>query len=219
MLMTSFGNRPTFKDAGRLQADGKDIYTAFPHGDDTSFPFLYDWDGDSDLDLILGDGDGFVWHYRNDGDAKRWRLAPGRKFKMAEGKDLCVGVPTPLEAKDFEQHSGNRSVPAPGDYDGDGRPDLICSNAEGNVYFFRNLGHDQFAPGVEIARGTNRCFTYPIDWDADGKVDVILSWATGPSIYLNRGMGTGAQAEVRDYSCEEQSVDPTPTADGHRLGQ
>jgi hypothetical protein len=188
-LMTAFDNVPTFKDAGLLQAEGKPIYHPFVHGDDTSFPFLYDWDGDGDLDLLLGDGDGFVWFYRNDGDAKHWKFSAGSKMKMADGQDLCVGQPTSKEAKDFTQHSGNRAVPAPADYDGDGRTDLICSNADGKVFFYRNAGQDRFAPGVEIASGTNRCFTYPVDWDGDGKPDVILSWATGPSIYLNRGMG------------------------------
>ncbi len=188
-LMTEFGNTPTFKDAGLLEADGKQIYHPFVHGDDTSFPCLFDWDHDGDLDLLLGDGDGFVWFYRNDGDAKHWKFAAGRKLKLANGEDLCVGEPTPKEAKDFTQHSGNRSVPAPADYDGDGLPDLICSNADGKVFFYRNSGQDRFAPGVEIASGTNRCFTCPVDWDKDGKPDVILSWATGPSIYLNRGMG------------------------------
>jgi hypothetical protein len=187
-LMTTFGNTPTFEDTGRLQAGGKPIYIPFVHGDDTSFPFLFDWDGDGDRDLLQGDGDGFLWFYRNDGDAKKWQFAAGSKMKMADGQDMCVGQPTPKEAKDFTQHSGNRSVPAPADYDGDGRPDLICSNADGKVFFYRNAGQDRFAPGVEIASGTNRCFTYPVDWDADGKPDVILSWATGPSIYLNRGM-------------------------------
>ena len=54
---------------------------------------------------------------------------------MANGEDMCVGQPTPKEAKDFTQHSGNRSVPRPADYDGDGRPDLICSNADGKVFY------------------------------------------------------------------------------------
>lgn len=191
-LMTSFGNTPEFTDAGVLEAGGKPIYVPFVHGDDTSFPFLFDWDEDGDLDLLQGDGDGFVWYYRNEGDRKQWRLAAGRKFQTADGKDLCVGPLTPAEARDFEQHSGNRSVPAPADYDGDGRPDLICSNAEGKVFFYRNVGQDRFAPGVELATGNNRCFAYPVDWDADGRPDVLLSWSGGsPAFYLNRGEGPG----------------------------
>ena len=73
----------------------------------------------------------------------------------------------------------------------------------------RNAGQDRFAPGVEIASGTNRCFTYPVDWDADGKPDVILSWATGPSIYLNRGMAANV-LKVRCSAREAHAVDPAP---------
>jgi FG-GAP-like repeat len=191
-LMTSFGNTPTFDDVGLLEAGEDTIYIPFTHGDDTTFPFLFEWDADGDLDLLLGDGDGFVWFYRNEGDAKQWQFAAGLKLKLHDGQDLCAGTPTPKEAKDFTQHSGNRVVPAPADYDGDGRPDLICSNALGKVFFYRNAGQDRFDAGVEIASGTGRCFSCPADWNADGKPDVILSWARGPMIYLNRGMGPGS---------------------------
>jgi hypothetical protein len=184
-----------FEDTGPLKADGKEIYRPFIHGDDTSFPFLFDWDGDGDLDLLLGDGDGFVWYYCNEGDKRQHRFATGRKLLLVDGQPLLVGAATPKEAKDFSQHSGNRSSPAPADYDGDGRVDLVCSNADGKVFFYRNAGQERFAPGVEIASGASRCFSYPADWDADGKPDVILSWATGPSIYLNRGMGAAGAPE------------------------
>lgn len=187
-LMTSKGHAPRFKDVGPLEVDGKPIYKPFIHGDDTSFPFLFDWDADGDLDLLLGDGEGYVWLFRNQGDRRQWRFVEGVKLKLESGEDLIAGPPTPPDAKDFEQHSGNRNVPAPGDYDGDGMVDLICSNAEGRVYFYKGAKGDRFAPGVEIASGTNRCFTYPVDWDDDGKLDVVLAWGGNPqSIYLNRG--------------------------------
>jgi len=209
-LMKSFGNTPTFEDAGILEAAGERVYVPFVHGDDTSFPFLFDWDGDKDLDLLLGDGEGYVHLYRNSGDAKQWKFEAGKKLKMTDGQDLCAGPPTPKEAKDFEQHSGNRAVPAPADYDADGKVDLICSNAEGKVFFYRNAGQEQFAPGVEIASGTNRCFTYPVDWNSDGKPDVILSWPTGPVVYLNIGSETNGTPKFEAHEVKGLPWIPLP---------
>jgi hypothetical protein len=209
-LMTSFGNTPTFRDDGLIEAAGQPIYISFTHGDDTSFPVLFDWDRDDDLDLVLGDGDGFVWLYRNDGDRNDRRFSTGRKLQTSDGRDLCVGTPSPAEAKDFEQHSGNRSVPAPADYDGDGKVDLICSNAHGSAFFYRNAGEDRFAPGISIATGTGRCFTCPVDWDVDGKPDVILSWATGPSICLNRGLSSSGVPEFEIAAVKNLPWIPLP---------
>jgi hypothetical protein len=202
--MVQFGNAPTFEDRGYLHADGKKIYHEYIHGDDTTFPFVYDWDGDGKLDILMGDGDGYVTFYRNIGTKTAPKFEAGAKLNFTDGTPLCVGVPTPKTASDFEGHSGNRSVPAPGDYDGDGKIDLICPNAAGDVFFYRNAGDGRFLPGVKIATGTNRGWAFPVDWDRDGKMDVVLSWSSGTyQIHLNRGMApNGApkfdRVEIKD---------------------
>ena len=95
----------------------------------------------------------------------------------------------PRTSTALKAHSGNRSVPAPADY-GNGRTDLICSNANGDVYFYRNAGDGHFRPGVKIASGDNRAFVWPIDWNGDGKMDVVVTWGSGPKaqILLNQGI-------------------------------
>jgi hypothetical protein len=186
--MTSFGNRPEFKPAGYLQADGRKIYHEFVHGDDTTFPFVFDWDSDGLSDLIVGDGDGFITFYKNVGSKTQHRFASGIRLETTNSAPLCVGEPTAATSDDSDSHSGNRSVPAPGDFDGDGKPDLICGNAGGNVFYYRNSGNGKFLPGIQMATNNNRAWTYPVDWDQDGRLDVLLSWGSGrKAIYLNRG--------------------------------
>jgi hypothetical protein len=188
--MKSFGNEPEFEDRGFLLSEGKPIYHEYVPGDDTSFPFLYDWTQHGLLDLIQGDGDGYVWYYKNIGDKTSPQFAKGEKLLLENGEPLCLGDPTPSVVNSFESHSGNRAVPAPADY-GNGRTDLVCSNANGDVYFFASAGGGRFKPGVKLAHNENRAFVWPVDWNGDGKMDVVVTWGQGPKaeILINRGIG------------------------------
>ena len=188
--MTSFGNAPTFEDRGLLTAGGKPIYHEFVPGDDTSFPFLYDWTNHGLLDLIMGDGDGYVWYYKNIGSKTKPEFADGVKLQLTDGTPMCLGEPTSESINSFEAHSGNRAVPAPADY-GNGKTDLVCSNANGDVYFYRNAGDGRFQPGVKLASGDNRAFVWPVDWDGDGKMDVVVAWGAGPKIQILMNQGIG----------------------------
>jgi hypothetical protein len=213
--MVRFGNTPAFEDRGFLQADGKRIYHEFVHGDDTTFPFVFDWDDDGLSDILMGDGDGYVTWYRNVGGLTSPSFSNRGRLQLTTGRPLCAGEPTPKEVSDFEGHSGNRSVPAPGDYDGDGRPDLICANAAGEVYWYHGAGDGKLEPGVRIATGTNRGWTYPVDWDGDGRLDVILSWSGNPrTVHLNRGRGDGGEPtfEVVEIPSEPWIPHPRPIA-------
>jgi len=220
--MTTFGNAPTFQDRGLLTSEGKPIYHEFVPGDDTSFPFLYDWTTHGLLDLILGDGDGYVWYYKNIGSKTSPAFARGEKLLTTDGQPLCVGEPTSGQINSFESHSGNRAVPAPADY-GNGRTDLVCSNANGDVFYYRNNGDGRFEPGVPIAHGDNRAFVWPVDWNGDGKMDLVITWSSGPKtkIFLNRGIGPDA---VPQFDQEEIKMPwiPTPrpiAVDWNRDGQ
>jgi hypothetical protein len=187
--MVAVDNAPRFEWRGYLQADGRRIYHEFRHGDDTTFPYVIDWDRDGRSDILMGDGDGYLTVYRNTGSRFEPAFASQGRLLLTSGKPLCAGEPTPDRVSDFEGHSGNRSVPAPADYDGDGDLDLICGNAWGDIFFYRNAGGGRFSPGIRIASGENRAWTCPVDWDRDGKPDVILSWSGKPrTVYLNRGI-------------------------------
>src|SRR5436309_761981 len=104
----------------RLTAAGKPIDTAVGH----AAPFVGDFDGDGVPDLLVGQyGEGILWVYRNQGSAKEFKLAAGKKFKdgAKDGRvptGCCVGF-------------GPQLV----DLDGDGIPDLISGSWPGEIFF------------------------------------------------------------------------------------
>ena len=185
-------NPPQFVLRGPVTAGGEIIDHEFTLGDDHSFADAFDWDTDGDLDYLLGNSMGHVWYYENAGTAQRWHLLPGRQFRLATGEPLLVGQAEDTALTDFATHSGNRSDPAPGDFDGDGDHDLIVSDAYGNVTYFENTGSNAdplFAAGHVIFTREGRCVICAVDWDKDGLLDLIASW-TGEGVWLCANNGT-----------------------------
>jgi hypothetical protein len=185
-------NPPEFIVRGPVTAGGAIIDHEFTLGDDHSFADAFDWDADGDLDYLLGNSMGHVWYYENTGTPQQWDLAPGRQFNLATGEPLLVGQAEDTALTDFATHSGNRSDPAPGDFDGDGDHDLIVSDAYGNVTLFENVGSNaqpMFAAGRVIFTGSGRCVICVADWDGDSLLDLIASW-TGEGVWLCANRGT-----------------------------
>ena len=191
------GNPPDFIRRGPVTAGGAVIAHDFPLGDDHTFGDAFDWDRDGDLDYMLGNSAGHVWLYENVGTGRAWRLAPGKRFTLADGGPLLVGMPEDTPMTNFATHSGNRSDPAPGDFDGDGDHDLVVSDAYGKVTYFENVGPDSeptFAAGRVLFEHPSRCVVCVVDWDADGLLDVLASWS-GHGLWLYRNVGTGQSPE------------------------
>jgi hypothetical protein len=85
-----------------------------------SRPTLADVDNDGDYDLIIGRSNGAIIYYRNDGDASSpiWVRADS----------VFNGVKVKQNA-----HAGLA------DLDGDGRPDMVLAEYDGNFTFYKNL--------------------------------------------------------------------------------
>jgi len=191
------GNTPDFVVRGEVTAGGEVIAHDWPLGDNHSFAEPFDWDLDGDPDYLLGNSAGAVWLYENVGSSKAWNLAAGVRLVLATGEPLHVGKPLDTAMTDFATHSGNRSDPGPGDFDGDGDHDLVVSDAYGGVTYFENTGSNaapSFAAGKKVLEGEGRCVVAVTDWDEDGRLDVIASWAGG-GMWLCRNVATAAVPE------------------------
>src|SRR5437588_12840904 len=85
--------------------------------------------------------------------------------------------------------------PAAGDFDGDGRVDLVVVVADGRARLFQSLGQGRFedvtaASGLAAVRRAGAVAVG--DYDNDGFLDLFLTSLDGtePALYHNRGDGT-----------------------------
>jgi hypothetical protein len=170
------GTPPRFDEAGvKLATEGGPIRVGPREGQALDFDVLQgarttltaaDFDGDGLPDLVVGDTYGKVRYYRNVGTRTEPRFA------------------APVELADLKI----RVVPYAADWDGDGRPDVVASAANGQVMFVRNLGGNRFAPAESI-----RVPAVPygpsvavVDWNGDGDPDLIVGTAYGYFCWFER---------------------------------
>jgi hypothetical protein len=111
--------RPAYGQAVKLRAAGKEIVA--PHGD--SHPVMADWEGSGKPGLVVGCGDGSVVWYQNVGTRAEPKLAAARTL---------VAAPPPQDFNDDRPSQGpvrgTRAKVWVGDWDGDGRPDLLVGD-------------------------------------------------------------------------------------------
>ncbi|MFJ8580372.1 LamG-like jellyroll fold domain-containing protein [Micromonospora sp. NPDC093277] len=85
---------------------------------------------------------------------------------------------------------------SPGDFDGDGKPDVLYrKSTDNNLYLVKGNGAGGWLTGTPIQIGTGwgsaQMVFSPGDFDGDGKPDVLYRKSTDNSLYIVKGNGTG----------------------------
>jgi hypothetical protein len=111
-------SQPAFGPPQRLEAGGQPVTAS---GGDAG-PCLADWDGDGRLDLLLGSGAGSVVWYRNVGSTSQPQLAAPVTLVETPPSDTSSDTPS------RPTRSGMRTKVAVGDWNHDGRPDLLVGD-------------------------------------------------------------------------------------------
>jgi hypothetical protein len=122
-------------------------------------PALGDFDGDGHLDLFVPQADGRCRLFRNDGTGKFADVT-------AAAGDLARPVPGAVSA-------------AWGDFDNDGKPDLVVCCLRGANRYFRNDGNGTFAEKTADLGLTQKVFNSQAaalaDLNGDGQLDLVLA--------------------------------------------
>lgn len=185
-----------------LDGAGNVLVHPSPRAAPLSYPGI---DPERHPDLIVG-GEGALWFYKY--------------HSRGAGALPHFDQPVPVGEEGGALYGGSHPAPAPGDWDGDGRTDLLMGNAEGRLMLHRNVGTDEapvFMPGMPVLAGgapvhvqggylglqgpaeARYGYTAPrlVDWDGDGDLDVIASDVTARVLlYLNVGSKTAPRLAI-----------------------
>lgn len=133
-----------------------------------------------------GDGNSDVFRIRPDGTLVLY--TGNGQGGWADGNGAVIGSGWNVFTK----------VIAPGDFDGDGKADLIGIKSTGDMILFTGNGAGNWANGDGITVGTGweafASVVAPGDFNGDGKVDIIGAKPDG-SLYLYTGNGQGGWAD------------------------
>lgn len=116
-------------------------------------PEVVDWDGDGKLDIVVGNSEGRIQLFRNTGTNAQPAFSSFAEPLLCDGEPVCIrpgylGVQGPFEAV------WGYMCPSIFDWNGDGHPDIVFSNAMGKLEVMLNTG----APsGMELRRPYALC--------------------------------------------------------------
>ena len=178
------------------------------------------WDGDSVSDVMTQSSDGSLWLYSGTGAGglssprqigNGWQafdtvFATGDfngdgwsdlLARRASDGALILYAGNGQGGFRFAQQVGSgwgafTAVFSPGDFDGDGHPDVIARAADGTLWLYAGNGSGGWKTPRVVGNGWNAftSITSPGDFDGDGHADVMAMKPDG-SMWLYPGNGTG----------------------------
>jgi len=178
-------NRDGYPDIGRIDEAGLFQFYAGKPGGGFAAPVRighdwgaftrviggFDWDGDRLLDVVVTTEDGLMLLYRGNG---RGGWMSGGGAQISHGWTIAEEV----------FHAG--------DFDGDGRGELIARMKDGTLRTYPMTGKGSFAAASQIGHAWDVFETVfsPGDFNGDGKSDIIAVDPAGV-MYLYPGTGAG----------------------------
>ncbi len=142
-----------------------------------SSPFAYDWDGDGDYDILCGTQLGDIKFLRNTGNAHNPAWQQDNAYFSVIDHSIYAAATC-------------------GDVSGDGLPEVIVGDLNGQLYYYRNTGIGlQLMPLMfgNIALGG---WSVPrlVDLDGDGDLDLAAGNEDG-NLFYYENQGTPSQAD------------------------
>jgi hypothetical protein len=183
IAMAGVTSVPRFEGISVL-AQGLDVFFNDGHGSFRS-PVVYKESGSGLAQIAAADFDG-------DG-APDLALFPGGIFLNAG--DGTFGAELPLPALPDDAGALTLQVWAVGDFNGDGKADLVATGLTNEIEVFLSVGAGMFAAPVTVATGSTPSVVAVGDFNGDSRPDVVVlldSVAESASIglHLNQGDGT-----------------------------
>ncbi|MDO4585329.1 MAG: VCBS repeat-containing protein, partial [Planctomycetia bacterium] len=152
-------------------------------------PNFVDLDGDGDLDLFCGEFRDHFTYFENIGTRTEPRYAPGVWVRVEDGSraeiDLCIATPVLF------------------DWNGDGKPDILCGEEDGRVSYFENTGKFREEKVGELTikspifkkplyfqqeayelKAGVLATPYCVDLNGDGAIDILCGTSAGYILFF-----------------------------------
>ena len=205
---TGRGSPGIFEKPFSILHEGQVISHLSGIGDDWRYQRLYDLDADGLLDLMDADHAGHFWWHKNRGTPQGTDFdTAGLQLLLTDGNPVVVG-----EGREgFAALQGARATYTVGDFDGDGKPDLVTCDTFGALRYFRQAPRPQpneaprFLPSIPIGSLGTYSAVCAADWNGDGHLDVVAASCASNALLI---LGHGSP----DSPFEEPKPLPLPNA-------